>query len=148
MSRLNKARALLALGMIAPVSSFAASHYCIAVNGGFGHGGTTFIGSGFAVPAAGTCSPWAGFTKGFSSVIFTSSGAGCLSSDGKVLTVSVASVDPAFLPGQVENDYVRVCVAGVKSCPIGGGTDTGAFQGAAEPVSCTSSLLQLPVFHD
>ena len=42
----------LLLGLIAPVNSFAEAHYCIAVDGGFGNGGTTFIGLGFA-PAGG-----------------------------------------------------------------------------------------------
>ncbi len=140
---------LLLLGMIAPVSSFAASHYCIEVGGGFGSGGTTFIGTGFAVPAAGNCIPWSGFTKTASSVILTSTGTGCLSSDSKILTVSVSSQDPSFFgAGTFQADYIQLCPAGVKSCPIGGGRDNGAFGGAAAPVTCTTSLLSLPALHD
>lgn len=148
MLRFKRAHLFVLLGLIAPVYSFAAN-YCIAVGGGFGNGGTTFIGTGFAVPAAGSCAPWSGFTKGFSSVILSTSGSGCLSSDGKVLTVSVSSADPSFFgAGQAVSDYIRLCPVGVKSCPIGGGTDLGAFAGAAAPVTCTTSLLQLPAIHD
>jgi hypothetical protein len=51
-----------AAGADRPVYSYAAN-FCIAVNGGFGNGGMTFIGPSFAVPAKGTCTPWAGFTN-------------------------------------------------------------------------------------
>ena len=140
---------LMILGMIAPVYSFAATHYCIEVGGGFGKGGTTFIGTGFAVPAEGTCTPWAGFTKTASSVILMTSGSGCLSSDGKVLTVSVSSQDPSFFgSGTLQSDYIQLCPAGVKSCPLGGGRDSGEFGGPAAPITCSSSLLSLPAIHD
>ena len=138
----------LLLGLIAPVYSFAA-HYCIEVGGGFGNGGTTFIGPDFAVPAAGNCTPWSGFTKTASTVILTTTGTGCLSSNGKVLTVSVSSADPAFFgAGQIQSDYIQLCPAGVTACPIGSGRDSGAFGGSAAPVTCTSSLLHLPAVHD
>ncbi len=117
--------------------------------GGFGSGGATFVGSGFAVPAAGTCSHWSGFTKAFSSVILSTYGSGCLSSDGKVLQFSLTSADPSFYgSGVVVNDWIRMCPAGTKSCPIGGGVDAGNFQGTAAPVNCTTSLLSLPAIHD
>jgi hypothetical protein len=149
MFRFKRSHLALLLGLLAPVSSFAASNYCIAVGGGFGSGGSTFIGSGFAVPAAGSCAAWSGFTKAFSSVILSTSGSGCLSSDGKVLTVSLSSADPSFFgPGQSQSDYIRTCPAGVKSCPIGGGVDIGGFGGAAAPVNCTANLLQVPAIHD
>jgi len=138
----------LLLGLFTPVYSFAA-HYCIAVGGGFGNGGTTFIGAGFAEPAPGHCTPWSGFTKTASTVILTTTGTGCLSSDGKVLTVSVSSADPAYFgPGQIHSDYIQLCPAGVNGCPIGGGRDTGEFGGSAEPVTCTAHLLHLPAVHD
>jgi len=102
----------LLLGLIAPVYGFAAeAHYCIAVNGGFGHGGTTYVGLGFTVPAEGNCTPWSGFTKTASTVILTTTGTGCLSSDGKALTVSVSSADPfgrAHLPDCRRPDSFRV----------------------------------------
>ena len=149
MFRFKRAHLFALLGLMAPVYSFAASHYCIEVGGGFGHGGTTFIGTGFVVPADGTCTPWSGFTKTASSVILTTSGTGCLSSDGKVLTVSVSSADPSFFgAGQIQSDYIQLCPAGVKSCPIGGGRDSGEFGGPAAPVTCSSSLLHLPATHD
>lgn len=73
------------------------------------HGGTTFIGLGFAVPAEGNCTPWSGFTKTASSVILTTTGTGCLSSDGKALTVSVSNADPSFFgAGQLRADYIRL----------------------------------------
>jgi hypothetical protein len=48
MFRFKTTHLFLLLGLIAPVSSFASEHYGIAVNGGFGGGGTTSIGIGFA----------------------------------------------------------------------------------------------------
>ena len=99
----------LLLGLIAPVYSYAAN-YCVAVNGGFGNGGTSFMGINFALPDAGKCKPWSGFTKTASTVILTTTGTGCLSSDGKALTVSVSSADPAFLgAGQLGSDYIQLC---------------------------------------
>jgi hypothetical protein len=145
----KKSRIALALAMIAPMSSFATTHYCIEVGGGFGKGGTTFIATGFAVPADGACTPWAGFTKTASSVILMTSGAGCLSSDGKVLTVSVSSADPSFFgAGTIQSDYIQICPAGVKSCPLGSGRDQGEFGGSAAAITCTSSLESLPAIHD
>jgi hypothetical protein len=145
MFRFKTPHLFLLLGLIAPVNSFAEAHYCIASDGGFGHGGTTFIGEGFALPAEGNCTPWSGFTKTASTVILTSSGTGCLSSDGKALTVSVFSADPAFF-AQPQADYIEL-LRGDSKEPFRG-EDTGAFGGSAEPVTCTSSLLHLPSTHD
>jgi hypothetical protein len=145
MFRFKTPHLFLLLGLIAPVNSFAEAHYCIASDGGFGHGGTTFIGEGFALPAEGNCTPWSGFTKTASTVILTSSGTGCLSSDGKALTVSVFSADPAFF-AQPQADYIEL-LRGDSKEPFRG-EDTGAFSGSAEPVTCTSSLLHLPSTHD
>jgi len=145
----KKSHLVALLGVIAPVSSFATSHYCIEVGGGFGKGGTTFIGTNFAVPAEGVCAPWSGFTKTASTVILMSSGVGCLSSDGKVLTVSVSSQDPSYFGSDApHSDYIQICPAGTKSCPLGGGRDNGEFSGPAAPISCTSSLESLPAMHD
>ena len=139
---------LLALTLAAPASSFATEHYCIATSGGFGNGGTTFIATGFAVPSEGSCSPWAGFTKTADTVVLSTSGAGCLSSDGKVLTVSVSSIDPDFLgintPGW---DYIRLSRSSSKGS-FTSGTDNGQFGGSADAISCTSSLENLPSSHD
>jgi hypothetical protein len=148
MFRFKTAQLFLLLGLIAPVYSYAAN-YCIAVNDGFGSGGTSFMGINFTLPDDGKCGPWSGFTKTASTVILTTSGTGCLSSDGKVLTVSVASADPPFLgAGQSGLDYIQLCPAGVKSCPIGAGSDQGAFSGPAAPQTCTAKLLKLPSIHD
>lgn len=133
------------LGLI-PTHSFAAN-YCIAVAGGFGHGGTTFIGTGFAVPAGGNCTPWSGFTKTASTVILTTTGTGCLSSDGKVLTVSVMNADPPFFgAAQVRADYIRLSRPATNQ--QFNGQDFGTFGGRAAPVTCTSTLLHLPDTHD
>jgi hypothetical protein len=139
----------LLLGLIAPVYSYAATNYCIAVGGGFGGGGTTFIGRGFVLPTNGECLPWSGFTKTASTVILITSGVGCLSSNGKVLTVSVSSADPPFIgSGQIVSDYITLCPKGTKACPLGSGEDQGEFGGTAEPETCTSALLTLPPTHD
>jgi hypothetical protein len=142
------AHLVLALGLMSPLSSFASTGgYCISVDGGFGGGGTTFVGPSFALPAEGKCSAWAGFTKTADTVILTTSGAGCLSSDGKALTVSVTSADPSFYNiGQLTADYINLS-RGDSSDPFTG-TDTGAFAGSAKAVSCTSSLVSLPSVHD
>ena len=63
--------------------------FCVAVNGGFGNGGTTFIGKGFVQPANNTCKPWSGIMKHATTVVGFSTGAGCTSSDGKVLTITL-----------------------------------------------------------
>jgi hypothetical protein len=135
--------------LCAAAVSAAESTYCVAVDGGFGKGGTTYIGRGFAVPAAGNCTPWSGFTKTGSSVILTTTGTGCLSSDGKVLTLSLLSTDPAYLgPGQLASDYIALCPKGASGCPVGAGTDQGAFAGTALPETCTTALENLPSKHD
>ena len=148
MIKFKTSHLFLLLGLIAPVCSFAAN-YCIKVNGGFGNGGTSFVGKGFAVPTPGNCKPWSGFTKTASTVIAMSTGSGCRSSDGKVLTLTVFSTDPPwFGSGQFGTDHIRLCPAGVTGCPIGAGTDVGSFGGPAAPQSCTTQLLSLPALHD
>jgi hypothetical protein len=144
----KKSHLLILLGLAAPASTFATSHYCIATAGGFGHGGTTFIGVNFSVPVEGVCAPWSGFTKTASTVILTTSGVGCLSSDGKALTISVSSADPDYLgAGNVGNDYIRLLRSGSSGSFVSG-MDNGEFGGSAEPVACTSSLESLPSSHD
>jgi hypothetical protein len=148
MFRFKSTHLVILLGLMAPIYSSAAN-YCIAVNGGFGSGGTSFIGKGFALPTAGNCKPWSGFTKTASTVIATSTGTGCLSSDGKVLTVTVFSTDPAYFgAGQFGSDQIMLCPAGATGCPIGGGADSGSFGGTAQPQACTTKLLNLPARHD
>jgi hypothetical protein len=148
MFRFKTPQLFLLLGLIAPVYSYAAN-YCIAVGGGFGSGGTSFMGINFALPDDGKCQPWSGFTKTASTVILTTTGTGCLSSNGKVLTVSVFSTDPAFLgAGAFGSDYIQLCPGGGTSCTNGGGTDQGYFSGTAAPETCTAKLLNLPAKHD
>ncbi len=139
----------LLLLLLLPIFSLAAeAHYCIAVNGGFGHGGTTHIGTGFAVPTAGNCTPWSGFTKTASTVVLTSTGTGCLSSSGKVLTVSVINSDPSYFgPNTLHSDYITLSRSGTTGS-FGSGEDFGVFGGNAKPVTCSSTLLSLPGSHD
>jgi len=149
MIRFKKPHLMLMLGLMAPLCSNAAD-FCIAANGGFGYGGSTFVGKGFALPAAGACAPWAGFTKTASTVIAISTGTGCRSSDGKVLEFTISSTDPSYLgSGKIASDHIRLCPKGTTSCPIGGGSGVGTFSnGATKEQNCTSTVLSFPVFHD
>jgi len=149
MIRLKASHVMLALGLIAPLCSNAAD-LCIATNGGFGNGGSSFIGKNFALPAAGVCAPWAGFTKTASSVIAISTGTACRSSDGKALELTISSTDPSFLvSGVIGSDHIRFCPGGAANCPFGGGFGTGTFSnGGAEAQTCTSALVKLPAIHD
>jgi hypothetical protein len=145
--RLMAATVLAGL-VTAPVFA-TATDYCIEVGGGFGSGGTSFVGREFTMPTAGNCAQWSGFTKTASSVVLTTYGSGCLSSNGKVLTLSLASADPSwFGAGNVGNDYIQVCPSGSSGCPFSSGSDQGSFSGVAKPETCTSSLLNLPATHD
>jgi hypothetical protein len=140
-----KSQLCLLLALLIPAPGFAASNLCIATNGGFGHGGTTFVGPGLAVPAEGKCIPWRGFTKTATTVILTTYGTGCLSSDGTALTVAVSSADPNFLgAGNIGSDYIQLTKMNGKFT----GSDQGAFGGDADVVTCTSKLLHLPANHD
>jgi len=134
---------------IASAAHAAEANYCVAVSGGFGSGGTSFIGKGFSVPSAGNCTPWSGFTKTASSVILITTGTGCTSTNGKVVTLSLFSTDPSwFGAGQSGSDYIQFCPKGVSGCPLGSGQDVGAFSGTAAPETCTTSLENLPATHD
>ena len=137
--------------MFVPIRSFAATPaeapYCIAVGGGFGNSGSTFVARNFSMPEASKCSPWTGYTKTSATVIFTTSGTACLSSDSTALTVSVSSQDPAYLgAGKLAADYIYMTRTSTTE-PFSG-EDQGYLTGGAEPVSCTNDLLTLPAYHD
>ena len=132
----------------APGQTFpGGSPFCIATAGGFGNGGTTFVEPSFTVPPENKCTQWSGFTKTASTVILTTSGAACLSTTGKTLTVSVSSVDPAFFGTTPVTDYIQLTRAS-STGTFTGGTDQGQFSGSADQVTCTSGLLSLPDVHD
>jgi hypothetical protein len=136
----------LATLMAAPVY---ATPFCIAVNGGFGNGGTSFVGRNFIQPAASSCTAWTGYTKTGSTIILITTGTVCLSSNSQVLTVSVSSADPSFLGAdKLVSDYIQLCPQGAAHCPIGHGSDVGFFAGPANSETCTSELQQLPATHD
>jgi hypothetical protein len=123
------------LGPIAPMDSTAAN-YCIAVGGGLGNGGTSFIAEGFTVPAAGNCTPWSGFLKTGRIVVATSTGVRCLSSDGKVLQLSVVSTDPSFFGSSLSTtDQIRLCPAGVTDCPMSGQIKPATAPGGPMPAA-------------
>jgi hypothetical protein len=145
--------------LLVPVHSFATTvapapaPYCIAVNGGFGSttsSGSTFVARSFSIPDANKCVPWEGYTKTSATVIFTTSGVACLSSDSTALTVSVSSQDPDFLGvGTAAWDYIKMSRTSVDT-PFSG-QDSGYLtygDGSAEPTKCTSDLLTLPAYHD
>src|ERR1700722_11254570 len=86
--RFNKAHLLLALGLMAPLQSFASSEapYCIAVGGGFGIGsGATFVSRNYSLPGEGKCTPWTGYTQNASTVILMTSGGSRLFSRWKTV---------------------------------------------------------------
>lgn len=147
MSRSKTLHLSLALAAIAPFPASAAN-FCVAVAGGFGHGGTSFIAPSFSVPAAGICKSWAGFTKTASTVIAFANGTGCLSTNGKVLTLSIFNTDPAnFGANKSVSDQIQLCPEGTVNCPITG-RDQGNFGGSAKEQTCTDTLLSFPVNHD
>jgi hypothetical protein len=125
----------------------AAGSFCISAAGGFGNGGTTFVAPTFTVPAKNKCTAWSGWTKTASTVILNTSGAACVSTSGKTMTVSVFSIDPAFFGTTAVTDYVTLTRAS-SSGTFTGGTDQGQFAGNAAQLTCTSSLLSLPDSHD
>ncbi len=125
----------------------AVAPFCIATSGGFGNGGTTFVNPAFTVPAKNKCTTWSGFTKTASTVILNTSGAACLSTTGKTLTVSVSSADPEFLGTTPAADYIQLTRSS-STGTFSGGTDQGEFSGSAQQITCTPSLLTLPDSHD
>jgi len=140
---------LLMVGLIAPIPAYAAN-FCVKVNGGFGAGGSSFVGKGFALPAAGACKAWAGYVKTATSVIANSTGGACLSTSGGVLTLTIISTNPSYLgSGQISVDHLRLCPTGAAGCPIGAGQSIGgSFAGPAVKQSCSAALLSLPAVHD
>ena len=144
-----------AMGLIGTVE--AATPYCIAVGGGFGNGGTTFVARQFTLPSESQCSPWVGYTKTSGSVVLSTSGSACLSADGHVLTVGVSSINPNWVGESYAPDYIQICLPGVTCTSAdknvenqtveGHGIDLGHFGGTAEEVNCTTTLLTLPNSH-
>jgi hypothetical protein len=125
----------------------ASANFCINTAGGFGKGGTTFVAPTFTVPAKNKCAAWSGWTKTATTVILNTSGAACVSSTGKTMTVSVFSLDPDFFGTTAATDYI-VLTRASSTGSFTGGSDTGSFPGSAAQLTCTSSLLSLPDSHD
>jgi hypothetical protein len=149
MFRVKTSHLVLMVGLIAPLPSYAAD-FCVKIGAGFGNGGSSFVGKGFALPAAGACKAWAGYVKTATSVIANSTGGACLSTNGGVLTLTIISTNPSYLgSGQISVDHIRLCPAGAAGCPIGAGQSIGgSFAGPAVKQSCTAKLLSLPAVHD
>src|SRR6516225_5346141 len=139
--------ATVSLGVVLSGAALA-QNFCVAVNGGFGSGGTSYIAPTFTLPVKNNCAAWSGFTKTATTVIAISTGTGCLASDGRVLTLSIFNTDPAFFgAGKAVADQIQLCPKGVTGCPITG-QDVGNFAGPAVQQTCTASLLTLPPTHD
>jgi len=137
----------LMVGLLLPIPTYAAN-FCIAVNGGFGSGGTSYVAPTFVLPAHNHCAAWSGFTKTATTVIAIANGTACLSSDSRVLTLSVLNTDPPFFGnGATASDQVQLCPTSVTDCRITG-QDAGYFAGTAAQQPCTSTLLRLPPTHD
>jgi hypothetical protein len=128
------------------------SDFCIAVNGGFGTpGGTTFVGKGFISPSSGTCKPWSGIMRTASTVVGTSTGAACLSNDGKLLTVTLQTTAPEWLGiGVTATDHIELCpLAATLGCPAHAGQfDRGTNNGPAANIACTAAVSTIPSSHD
>jgi hypothetical protein len=132
-------------------------NYCIAVNGGFGNGGTTFVGEGFVSPPKGACRPWSGIVRTAATVVGTTTGSACLSSDGKLFTASLHTTAPGFigppnLPSALAVDHIELCPG---TCPVGvEQLDRGYFalgnpNGVpAASIPCTPALVTIPSVHD
>lgn len=147
MLRAKSSHVFLVLGLIVPFCTYA-GNFCVASNGGFGHGGTSYIAPNFTLPGLSQCVPWSGFTKTASTVILFSTGVACRASGGKTLTLSIFNTDPAFLgPGVSASDQIVLCPTGTISCPVSG-QDQGEFGGSAHEQTCTVTLLTLPGTHD
>jgi hypothetical protein len=148
---MHRLKALLLLALL-PTYGFATeSHYCIAADGGFGHGGTTYVAPNFSIPAVGTCSSWQGFSKTASTVIVFTHGMGCLSSNGKVLTFGMTSYNPNWIPSNSPGSDYIVLERSEDSGPFTSGSDTGDLVfgiSTAKFITCTSTLLELPSSHD
>jgi hypothetical protein len=128
-----------------------AQDFCVAVNGGFGSGGTTFVGKGFVAPANGTCKPWSGIMRTATTVVGTSDGAACMSNDAKLLTISLQTTAPEFLGiGTLASDHIELCPnAATLGCPAHAGqSDRGTFGGPAAQIACTTALGTIPSSHD
>ena len=139
--------ATVSLGVVLSGAALA-QNFCVAVNGGFGSGGTSYIAPTFTLPVKNNCAAWSGFTKTASTVIAISTGTGCLANDGKVLTLSIFNTDPPFFgAGKAVSDQIQLCPKGVTGCPITG-QDLGNFAGPAVQQTCTAGLLTLPPTHD
>jgi len=123
--------------------------FCVAVDGGFGSGGETFVGKEFISPTAGTCKPWAGVVKAGTTVVLTSSGAGCLSDDGVLLTITLQSMNHDFLgPGVSATDQIELCPKGPSGCPVAQADSGSFFTGTAAIVTCSAALSSIPSKHD
>lgn len=151
MLRLKTSRLALVLGLIAPVCGYSAD-FCVAVNGGFSAGGVSFVGKGFTKPAANTCKPWAGWARTGTNVYWTTTGSACMSSNNKVLHLTLLSTNPSwFGAGVVSSDHIKICPTGTSACPVasGVGVDASNFnQGPAAQQACTSALTTLPAVHN
>jgi hypothetical protein len=148
MLRFTTSLMALALGL-APVGADAAN-FCLAVNGGFGNGGHTFIAPGFTLPAPNQCAAWSGFTKAASTVVLISNGTGCVSSNGAAMDLSIFSTDTDFFgsgPTSFAFDTIKLCLTSCAFTSQDISSQGSLGGGIVEKVPCTG-LLKLPENHD
>jgi hypothetical protein len=148
MLRFKPSHAALMLGLIVPLCAHSAD-FCIKVNGGFGNGGTSFVGKGFTLPVANACKPWSGFVKTGTNVIIMSTGSACRSSDGKVLELTVQSTNPSFLgTGVTSADHIKFCPT-ASGCSIGNPFAVGNLSGGVPSTqTCTTNIVKFPAVHN
>jgi hypothetical protein len=150
MFRFKTSFMVLALGLTTPINAYAAG-FCVAVNGGFDHGGYTYIAPDFTLPAKNHCEAWAGFVKTGATVILNSHGSGCVSNNGAVLDLSIFSTDPDFFgagPTSFAWDSIDLCLTSCLFTSQDTSSQSSLGGGIAEEVPCTASLLKLPENHD
>ena len=93
----------------------------------------------------------AGIMKTATTVVGTSTGAACLSNDGKLLTITLQTTAPKFLGiGTTATDHIELCpAAATLGCPTHAGqADRGTFGGPAAQIACTAALVTIPSEHD
>jgi hypothetical protein len=148
MFRFKTSFVALALGLITPTGADAAN-FCLAVNGGFGNGGYTFVAPGFAVPAKNQCAAFSGFTKAGSTVVLISNGTGCVSNNGARFDLSIFSTNIDFLgPGVFAFDTIRLCLTSCRFTSDDISSNSSLGGGFPEQVPCTPNLLTIPANHD
>jgi hypothetical protein len=155
---------VLLIGASTPAFATPIPNYCVAVNGGWNSGdpnGVTFVGKAIEFPPKNSCRPWGGIVRTAVSVVGTSHGTICRSSDGKLVTISLTSTLPEWLGigrDHVAIDHIELCPLGTSGdlCPPQQGQSdrgdlgppTGGSTGSpAKRINCNPSITTIPSDH-